>query len=151
VVASRPSLREDQPSRRLMRHSGVGGAIRAITYGALAAKKNFAVISLGYRPATIAAFKLFKCKHGAGSGAGVCFRRRENTTQTRNSRRRGWFRRLRTPALARSRRCESCSCSYCPRCRAAKSAAIGTSGRTHRAFRASGYKGKAWRGAVAAA
>jgi hypothetical protein len=38
--------------------------LRAITNGALATKKNFAAIRLGYRPATIVDSKLFRCKHG---------------------------------------------------------------------------------------
>jgi ArsC family len=49
VVASQPSCAKIS-RHRSVRYSFVRGAIWTATYGGLAAKKNFAVIGLGYRP-----------------------------------------------------------------------------------------------------
>jgi hypothetical protein len=49
VVASQPSCAKIS-RHRSVRYSFVRGTIWTATYGGLAAKKNFAVIGLGYRP-----------------------------------------------------------------------------------------------------
>jgi hypothetical protein len=65
-VASRPSCAKISHRASICAIAAwtAAGALRAITNGALATKKNFAAIRLGYRPATIVDSKLFRCKHG---------------------------------------------------------------------------------------